>query len=123
LRVFAGVLAFLRDFAVYFILGFWTVVRHPKIIKTWEKNRSLSEVADMSSDLMKEIVGLIGDFSAIIHYFSDFMVAILIYNLIFEGGTVGLVLIWLVIGLISAVIAELLKSKLPTPLRIILKRK
>ncbi len=80
-------------------------------------------MADMSSGLMKEIVGLIGEFSAIIHYFSDFMVAILLYNLIFEGGTVGLVLIWLVIGLISAVIAELLKSKLPTPLRIILRRK
>jgi hypothetical protein len=80
-------------------------------------------VANMFSDLMKEIVGLIGDFSAIIHYFSDFMAAILIYNLIFENGTVGPVLIWLVIGLISAVTAELLKSKLPTPLRIILNRK
>ena len=80
-------------------------------------------MASMFSDLMKEIVGLIREFSAIIHYFSDFMAAILIYNLIFENGTVGIVLIWLVIGLISAVIAELLKSKLPTPLRIILSRK
>jgi hypothetical protein len=77
----------------------------------------------MSSGLRKEIVGLIGDFFAIIHYFSDFMVTIFLYNLIFEGGSVGAALIWLVIGLISAVIAELLKSKLPTPLRLILRRK
>jgi hypothetical protein len=75
------------------------------------------------SDLVKEIAGLIREFFAILHYFSDFMAVILIYNLIFENGTVGIVLIWLVIGLISAVIAELLKSKLPTPLRIILNRK
>jgi hypothetical protein len=74
------------------------------------------------SDLMKELVGFVREFSAIMHYFSDFMVAILIYNLIFESGVVGIVLVWFVIGLISAVIAELLKSKLPTPLRLVLSR-
>ena len=77
----------------------------------------------MLSDLAKEMAGFTREFFAIIHYFSDFMVAILIYNLIFENGTAGLILIWLVIGLFSAVIAELLKSKLPTPLRIIWRRK
>ena len=75
------------------------------------------------SGLMRELVGFVREFFAVIHYFSDFMVAILIYNLIFEGGNVGIILVWFVIGLISAVIAELLKSKLPTPLRIILSRK
>jgi hypothetical protein len=74
------------------------------------------------SGLMKELVGFIREFFAVIHYFSDFMVAILVYNLIFEGGNVGIVLVWFVIGLISAVIAELLKSKLPTPLRLVLSR-
>lgn len=76
----------------------------------------------MRSDLMREFIGFIREFFAIIHYFSDFMVAISIYNLIFENATVGIVLVWLVVGLISAVIAELLKSKLPTLLRLILRR-
>ena len=80
-------------------------------------------MANVLSDLIKEITGLIREFSAIIHYFSDFMAAILLYNLIFENGTFGIVLIWIVIGLISGIIAELLKSNLPTPLRIILNRK
>jgi hypothetical protein len=74
------------------------------------------------SGLMRELVGFVREFFAVIHYFSDFMVAILIYNLIFEGGNVGIILVWFVIGLISAVIAELLKSKLPTPLRLVLSR-
>jgi hypothetical protein len=76
----------------------------------------------MVSGLMREFIGFIGEFFAVIHCFSDFMVAILVYNLIFESGAVGLVLVWLVVGLISAVIAELLKSKLPTLLRLILRR-
>jgi hypothetical protein len=85
------------------------------------KNRGLVEMAVLS-DLMKELVGFIREFFAVIHYFSDSMVAILIYNLIFESGVVGIVFVWFVIGLISAVIAELLKSKLPTPLRLVLSR-
>jgi hypothetical protein len=74
------------------------------------------------SGLMRELVGFVREFFAIMHYFSDLMVAILVYNLIFENGAVGILLVWFVIGLISAVIAELLKSKLPTPLRLILRR-
>jgi hypothetical protein len=80
-------------------------------------------MADCLSDAMKELVGFVREFFAILHYFSDLVAAILIYNLIFEYGTVGTLLIWLVVALISAVIAELLKSKLPTPLRLILIRK
>ena len=79
-------------------------------------------MATMLSDLVKELAGLIREFSAILHYFSDFMVAVLVYGLIFENGVVGPVLIWFVVGLISAVLAEHFKSKLPTPLRIILNR-
>lgn len=89
--------------------------------KNLAKNRGLVKMA-MVSDLMRELVGFIGEFFAVIHYFSDFMVAILIYNLVFETGAVGVVLVWFVVGLISAVISELLKSKLPTPLRLILRR-
>jgi len=80
-------------------------------------------MAEMFSDVMKELIEFIREFFAILHYFSDFIVAILIHKLIFEFGAVGIVLIWLMIALISAVIAELLKSKLPTSLRIILNRK
>jgi hypothetical protein len=80
-------------------------------------------MSTLLSDLIKEIAGLIREFFAILHYFSDIMAAILIYNLIFESGAAGLIFIWLVIGLISAVLAELLKSKLPTPLRILVSRK
>jgi hypothetical protein len=80
-------------------------------------------MSTLLSDLIKEIAGLIREFFAILHYFSDIMAVILIYNLIFESGAAGLIFIWLVIGLISAVLAELLKSKLPTPLRILVSRK
>ena len=74
------------------------------------------------SGVTKELVRFIKEFFAILHYFSDFVAAILVYNLIFEYANFGTILMWLVIALISAVIAELLKSKLPTPLRLILKR-
>jgi hypothetical protein len=80
-------------------------------------------MAEMLSEVMKELIGFIKDFFAIIHYFSDVVVVISVYNLIFENGTFGGAAIWLMIALISAVIAELLKSKIPTPLRIILNRK
>ena len=80
-------------------------------------------MSTLLSDLIKEIAGLLREFFAILHYFSDIMAAILIYNLIFESGAAGLIFIWLVIELISAVLAELLKSKLPTPLRILVSRK
>ena len=80
-------------------------------------------MSTLLSDLIKEIAGLVREFFAILHYFSDLMVAILLYNLIFENGTAGLIFIWIVTGLISAVIAELLRSKLPTPLRLLLSRK
>ena len=90
--------------------------------KNLAKNRGLVKMVGMRSDLMREFIGFTREFFAVIHYFSDFMVAILVYNLIFEGGAIGVVLVWLVVGLISAVIAELLKSKLPTLLRLIWRR-
>jgi len=75
------------------------------------------------SAVVKELIGFIGEASAIIHYFSDVVVVISIYNIIFEHGAVTTIIIWVIIALISAFIAELLKSKLPTPLRIIFRRK
>ena len=80
-------------------------------------------MTDTLSTVIKELIGFIGEASAIIHYFSDVVVVISIYNIIFENGAVVTVIIWVIIGLISAFIAELLKSKLPTPLRIIFQRK
>jgi hypothetical protein len=80
-------------------------------------------VAETISDVIKELLGFIREASAIIHYFSDLMVIISVYNIIFEHGSVGTVIIWLITALISAVIAELLKSRLPTPLRIVLRRR
>jgi hypothetical protein len=75
------------------------------------------------SDVMHELIGFIRESAAIIHYFSDIVIVITIYNTIFEHGDAGAIILWLLIALISAVIAELLKSRLPTPLRILLQRR
>jgi hypothetical protein len=83
----------------------------------------LIKVAETISDVIKELVGFIREASAIVHYFSDLMAVISVYNIIFEHGTAGAVIIWLITALISGVIAELLKSRLPTPLRIVLRRR
>jgi len=80
-------------------------------------------MADTFSAVIKGLIGFIREPSAIIHYFSDVVVVISIYNIIFEHGAVVTVIIWVIIALISAFIAELLKSKLPTPLRILFRRK
>ena len=80
-------------------------------------------MAEIFSDVIKELIGFIREFFAIIHYFSDFMAIIELYMLIYENGAVGRVIVWLLVALVSAVIAELLKSHLPTPLRIILRRR
>jgi hypothetical protein len=75
------------------------------------------------SQAIKEVISFIREASAIIHYFSDVVIAISIYNIIFEQGEVVPVIVWIIIALISASIAELLKSKLPTPLRLVFRRK
>jgi len=79
-------------------------------------------VAETISDVTKELLAFIREASAIVHYFSDLMAIIAVYNIIFEHGSVSAVIIWLITALISSVIAELLKSRLPTPLRIVLRR-
>ena len=76
-----------------------------------------------SSDGIKEIIGFVRESSAIIHYFSDLMVVISVYNLIFEFSSVGMVIVWLIIALISGIVAEILKSTLPTLLRLIFRKK
>ena len=80
-------------------------------------------MAETISAVIRELIRFIGEASAIIHYFSDIVVVISVYNIIFEHGTVSPVIIWLIIAAISAAIAELLKSRLPTPLRIVFRRK
>jgi hypothetical protein len=80
-------------------------------------------VAETISNVAKKLLAFIRDASAIVHYFSDITLIISVYNIIFESGPVGAVIIWLIAALISGVTAELLKSRLPTPLRIVLRRK
>lgn len=80
-------------------------------------------MAKTISDVARELVGFIREASAIVHYFSDIVMLISIYNIIFEHGSAGAIAIWVLMALISAVIAELLRSRLPTPLRIVLRRK
>jgi hypothetical protein len=74
------------------------------------------------SNITKELMEFIGEASAIIHYFSDLMTILSLYGAIFEHSSAGAVIIWLLTALVSATIAELLKSRLPTPLRIILRK-
>jgi VanZ family protein len=71
-----------------------------------------------NSSWTKEIIGYIREASAIIHYFSILGVILSIYDLIYGQDTVASIIIWLVVMLFSSVIAELLKSTLPTLLRI-----
>jgi len=80
-------------------------------------------MATSASDAMRELAGFIRESAAIIHYFSDIVIVITIYNAIFEQGDAQTIILWLVIALISAGIAELLKSRLPTPLRILRQRR
>ena len=77
-------------------------------------------MTDSISNMIKELIGFIREAFAIIHYFSDLMVIISLYNMLFDQGAGGTIIIWLITSLISGVIAELLKSHLPTPLRMIL---
>ena len=75
------------------------------------------------SDGIKEIIGFVRESSAIIHYFSDLMVVISVYNFIFELSSIGMVIVWLILALTSGIVAEILKSTLPTLLRLILRKK
>ena len=80
-------------------------------------------MAEKSSDVTTKLLGFIRESSAIIHYFSDIVATISLYNVIFENSAVAMVIIWIIAALISGVLAELLKSHLPTPLRIIFVRR
>jgi hypothetical protein len=94
-----------------------------KILTVKRQCSYLVEMAKTISDVVKELVGFIGEVSAIIHYFSDIVIIISVYNIIFEHGGVVAIAIWVLMALISAVIAELLRSRLPTPLRTVFRRK
>jgi hypothetical protein len=75
-----------------------------------------------TSSWTEEIVGYIREASAIIHYFSFLAFALSIYSLIYGRDAAGAIILWLIVMMLSSGIAELLKSKLPTLLRIILHR-
>jgi hypothetical protein len=75
------------------------------------------------SSLIKEFVGFIRETAVIIHYFSIIVAAISIYNIIYDHGTGGAIIAWLITALLSAVIAELLKSQILTLLRMVLHHK
>jgi hypothetical protein len=79
-------------------------------------------MAENPSNIMKELIRFIGEASAIVHYFSDLMTILSLYGAVFENSSAGAVIIWLVTASISATIAELLKSRLPTPLKIVLRK-
>lgn len=70
------------------------------------------------SNVTRIIVEFTREASAITHYFSDLIVGISLYNLVFEHGSLSMIITWLIIALISGVISELLKSHLPTPFRL-----
>jgi hypothetical protein len=80
-------------------------------------------MAGSFSKVIKELVEFVREASAITHYFSDIVIVISVYNIIFEQIEAGTIIIWVIIALITAVIAELLKSHIPTPLRIVFRRK
>jgi hypothetical protein len=75
------------------------------------------------ADVITELIGFIREASAIVHYFSDIIVIISVYNVIFEQGDAVTIIVWVLTALIAAVIAELFKSRLPTPLRLVFRRK
>jgi hypothetical protein len=75
------------------------------------------------ADVITEVIGFIREASAIVHYFSDIIVIISVYNVIFEQGDAVTIIVWVLTALIAAVIAELFKSRLPTPLRLVFRRK
>jgi hypothetical protein len=70
------------------------------------------------SNWTKGVVSYNREASAIIHYFSILEVILSIYSLIYGQDTVGVIIVWLIVMLLSSSISELLKSKLPTLLRI-----
>jgi hypothetical protein len=71
-----------------------------------------------NSNWIKGLVGYIREASAVIHYFSILGIILSIYSLFYGQDTVGAIIVWLMVMLVSSVIAELLKSRLPTLLRI-----
>ena len=71
-----------------------------------------------NSSWTKEVVGYIREASAIIHYFSILEIILSIYSLIYGEDNTGAIIGWLIVMVVSSCIAELLKSKLPTLLRI-----
>lgn len=74
------------------------------------------------SNVTRELVRFIEDSSEIMPYFSAIMLIISLHTIIFEQGEMATVMLWLTIALISAIIAEVLKSHLLAPLRIALRR-
>lgn len=75
------------------------------------------------SNSIENLIEFIRESSAIVHYFSLIMLTVSLYKIIVEDCEVAKIILWLIIALISAGIAEGLKSHLPTLLRIVLRRR
>lgn len=72
--------------------------------------------------ILDEIFRVIKELVAIWHYISDILVIAEILQLVSEHGTIEGLVLWLVSSIVSGLLAELLQSLIPTPLRLILRR-
>jgi hypothetical protein len=75
----------------------------------------------MVAFILKPIFVLARELIAIWHYVSDIFALLEILNLMSSHGPIDGLMIWLISSALSAFFAELFKSYLPTPLRILLK--
>ena len=75
----------------------------------------------MVAFILRPIFALARELIAIWHYVSDIFVLVEILNIMSSHGPIEGLVIWLISSALSAFIAELLKSYLPTPLRILLR--
>lgn len=74
------------------------------------------------SEIVNSAVSVMREIAAAWHYISDIMALLEILKLISAHGAIEGLVLWVVSSVVSASIAELLESILPTPLRILLRR-
>jgi hypothetical protein len=75
----------------------------------------------MVAFILRPIFLLARELIAVWHYVSDIFALLEILNLMSSHGPIEGLVIWLISSALSAFLAELLKSYLPTPLRILLR--
>jgi hypothetical protein len=72
--------------------------------------------------VLDEFLRVIREFVALWHWISDILAVTEILQLVSEHGVIGSLALWLVSSIVSGLLAELLQSLIPTPLRPILRR-